>query len=76
MRFRLIGVLAALLMLAPAAGFARTSTLTRQDQTTQTATAKKKKAKVRKASTKKTSKKMSKKKSTKKGKSSAAPGSN
>lgn len=51
MRFRWIGVLTALLMLAPAAGFARTSTPAQQDQQTQPE--KKTKKKTKKAKVKK-----------------------
>jgi hypothetical protein len=50
MRLRWISVLAALLMLAPAAGFARTSTPMHQDQQTETT---KKPKKMKKAKTKK-----------------------
>ncbi|HVB33783.1 MAG TPA: hypothetical protein VNJ52_05345 [Patescibacteria group bacterium] len=64
MRFRLIGVLAALLMLAPVAGFARTSTPVRRDAASQTSSKKKKIRK--KKSHKKSSKKKSSKKSSKK----------
>lgn len=58
MRFRWIIVLAALLMLAPAAGFARTSTPMHQDQQTQTTKKKKmKKEKAKKVKKAKKSKK-------------------
>lgn len=50
MRFRLIGVLAALLMLAPVAGFARTSAPVRLERTVQTSSHKKKEKKMRKKS--------------------------
>ena len=56
MRFRLIGVLAALLMLAPAAGFAMTSPV-RQDQSAQTTQKTKKKSKTKKMKHSKKSKK-------------------
>ena len=70
MRLRLIGVLAALLMIAPVAGFARTSTPIAQPTSALTSSAakhsKKKTNKKKKSAKKKTSKKSKKaKKSTK-----------
>lgn len=60
MRFRLIGVLAAMLMLAPAASFARTSTPVTQEApaaSTAQKPKKEKKAAKKKAAKKKTEKK-------------------
>lgn len=64
MRFRLIGVLAALLMLAPAAGFARTSTPIRQEAPAASTAQKTKKKTAKKKAAKKKTEKKSKKKGT------------